>query len=207
MGALGKTALGVALLMVASCDDGGDTLTPAPTDPDLRVVTCDGPAVSLPAESPACAAPSRRSETAESAAHVPEGTPIDYPSDPPLAGPHRGQWAKWGAYDYLPATRYLHNLEHGGLAILHDPCLDDAGREALLAWVRAQPADETGAFRWVMTPWPGLGATVAVLAWGEGLFTDCLDGSALDAFLGDHYRNAPEDLPFDGAYQAGWRSR
>ncbi len=201
------SCVGLALISASACDDGGDSLAPLPTDPDLRAVTCEGAPVSLPAASATCAAPSSRSEAAESAAHVPEGTPIDYPSDPPLAGPHRGQWAKWGLYDYLPATRYLHNLEHGGVAILHDPCLDEAGRDALLAWARAQPADETGAFRWVMTPWPGLPTAAAVLAWGEGLFVECLDEDALGAFLDEHYRAAPEDLPFDGAYAAGWQSR
>lgn len=44
---------------------------------------------------------------------------------PPVAGQYRQEWADWGRYDFLPSTRYLHNLAHGGLVVFHHPCLNE----------------------------------------------------------------------------------
>gem|GEM_PF-2155879 len=178
-------------------------------DLDWQEFSCEGALVSLTGEA-SCGERVTRSVEATTAAHVAEETPITYADTPPLAGDHRGQWGKWGEYDYMPPQRYLHNLEHGGVAILYDPCLDDASKETLRAWVRAKEPDTTGAFRWVMTPYAGLPAKVGIIAWQHGLFVDCWaesDLNAAEAFLTDHYRKASEDVPFDGTYTKGWLGR
>jgi len=47
---------------------------------------------------------------------------FNYKSDIPNNGPHKAMWAAFGEYTYLPPTRYLHNLEHGGILFLYHPC-------------------------------------------------------------------------------------
>ena len=48
----------------------------------------------------------------------------NFPEDIPSNGPHKAMWAAFGEYNYLPPTRYLHNLEHGALIFLYHPCIE-----------------------------------------------------------------------------------
>ena len=53
--------------------------------------------------------------------HVPEGTVVEYNSNPPTSGPHYAQWEKPGAYDrVLPDGRLIHSLEHGYIVISYN---------------------------------------------------------------------------------------
>lgn len=143
------------------------------------------------------------------AGHVPEA-PISYVDNPPSSGDHRPAWARWGEYDYLPPQRWLHNLEHGGIALLYDPCADEATVTALGDFARARADDEGGPFRWVLTPYPGLPTRVAVVAWEWTWQAGCTapeGGASLEAFVTDHYRKAPEDVAADGSYTTGWIGR
>ena len=42
----------------------------------------------------------------------------------PDNGAHRPMWAAYGEYEYVPPSRYLHNLEHGAILFLYHPCAD-----------------------------------------------------------------------------------
>jgi len=53
--------------------------------------------------------------------HVPEGTVVEYNSNPPTSGPHYEQWEKPGVYDrMLPDGRLIHSLEHGYIVISYN---------------------------------------------------------------------------------------
>eukprot|EP00493_Phyllostaurus_siculus_P003926 UN03942 len=39
---------------------------------------------------------------------------------PPIVGRHRERWPKWGEYEFLPPQRWLHAIEHGGIAFLYN---------------------------------------------------------------------------------------
>jgi hypothetical protein len=96
------------------------------------------------------------------------------------------------------------------VALLYDPCLAASDVAALRAFANARPDDETGRFRWVLTPYPGLPTPVAVVAWEETLALSCWrpsDEAAVEGFVAAHYRTAPEDVPFDGGYERGWLGR
>lgn len=143
-------------------------------------------------------------------AHIPDGTPITYEEVPPSSGDHRPAWARWGEYDYLPPQRWLHNLEHGGIAFLYDPCASESVIASLRESARAQAEDEGGPFRWVMTPYPGLPSVVAVVAWQAVWEAECLDdevNASLQSFIDARYRAAPEDVASDGSYATGWIGR
>lgn len=141
--------------------------------------------------------------------HIPDGTAITYVDSPPSSGDHRPAWAKWGEFEALPPQRWLHNLEHGGLAFLYDPCVDDGAIATLRALAKAQAPDDGGPFRWVMTPYPGLGG-VALVAWENTWRAACVDdgnGESAEAFIAEHYRKSPEDVASDGSYATGWIGR
>src|SRR5689334_3656943 len=54
--------------------------------------------------------------------HVPLGTTIVYPTDPPVSGPHYEEFvAEGGFYTYTVPPPYLvHSLEHGGVVIYYN---------------------------------------------------------------------------------------
>lgn len=140
-------------------------------------------------------------------AHIPENLPIEYDEHPPASGPHRGSWARWGRYSYLPPQRYIHNLEHGGIAVLYHPCLSEDDIQALQLIVEGRVPDDGGEFRYVMTPYPGLPSAIAVLAWTQTYSAECVQADEINAFIDTHYRTAPEDVDSDGRYDDGWLGR
>lgn len=187
--------------------DGTVTETSDDDDIDRVDASCQGGRMPLPSS---CGEASVAFVESQGAEHLPQPEPISYSDNPPSSGDHRPSWARWGEYDYLPPQRWLHNLEHGGVAFLYDPCVSVAVVEALRSFARSQPEDETGAFRWVLTPYPGLSSGVAVVAWEWTWQADCLDvglKGSLQSFIDEHYRAAPEDLAGDGGYATGWIGR
>ena len=116
-------------------------------------------------------------------------------------------WACWGEYSYLSPTRWLHNLEHGGIAILYHPCAGPDVVDALREYARSHPGDAAGPFRWIMTPYAGLRTTLAVVSWGWIYSANCLRPAELDAFVSQRYRQAPEDIGSDGVYSKGYLGR
>ena len=138
------------------------------------------------------------------AAHVALPTPITYTDDPPMSGSHRAQWPNWGEFGFLPKQRWLHALEHGGMAILYHPCAPEALIDALRSWAQNVPADEGGPFRWVMTPYPGLDSAFSLVTWKHRLKASCFDVATANLFVGAHYRKATEDGYSDGGYSCAW---
>ncbi len=140
-------------------------------------------------------------------AHIADDQPLTYADHPPSSGDHRGAWARWGEYDYLPPQRWLHNLEHGGAALLYHPCAPAETVDALRAYAAARPDDEGGPFRYVLTPYPDLPTAVAVVTWTWRWQAECVRPDEMDAFLEQTYRTAPEDIGSDGSYATGWIAR
>ncbi len=136
------------------------------------------------------------------AGHIGDG-PISYTQNPPSSGDHRGSWARWGEYSYLPPQRWLHNLEHGGIALLYHPCAAEETLQALRDFVGEQPDD----YRGVMTPHPGLETAVAVVSWQWTWAAECVRPDEINTFLEAHYNQAPEDVPSDGSFSTGWLGR
>tara|TARA_B100001093_G_scaffold502379_1_gene555277 strand:- start:145 stop:498 length:354 start_codon:yes stop_codon:yes gene_type:complete len=113
-------------------------------------------------------------------------------------------WACWGEYSFLPATRWLHNLEHGGIAFLYNPCAPDSVIDDLRNYARTSPGDETGPFRWIMTPYENLPTAVAVVAWEWVYQANCIRPDEIGEFIRQHYRQAPEDIAAPGTFSSGY---
>jgi hypothetical protein len=141
------------------------------------------------------------------ASHIQNPTGICYDVHPPSSGSHRPMWGKWGTYDYMPPQRYLHNLEHGGIALLYNPCVDPSVIEALESFACSRAADDGGAFRYILTPYHDLPTNIAVLAWEWSYFNNCFNASEISDFVDEHYRKAPEDFYFDGTYDNLFQGR
>lgn len=183
---------------------GSETDTPAPgPDGGVASALCDDPSWTAGA----CMPGSARAVPGEGASHVDESEVITWQAVPPASGPHRGQWARWGEYSELGPERWLHNLEHGGIALLYNPCIDPESVEALRAIARGMPDDDTGAFRWILTPYPELPSAVAVVAWEWVYEAECVQADEIETFIGQRYRRAPEDVRGDGAYSENWIGR
>ena len=123
-----------------------------------------------------------------------------YDQNPPSSGPHRSMWGRWGEYEYMPPQRYIHNLEHGGIAFLYNPCASPDIIESLRLLACSFADDDGGPFRWVMTPYVDLPSNIAVIAWEWSYSNNCFEESSINSFIDEHYRNAPEDFYYNGSY-------
>ncbi|MEZ4460648.1 MAG: DUF3105 domain-containing protein [bacterium] len=168
-----------------------DAETDAGVDADI-MLACDGVIASQPLAG---------------ANHVSEPTEITYDVSPPASGPHRPFWARWGEYAVLPPQIYVHNLEHGGVALLYRPDAPQADIDGLREFAKVRDSADGGTFRWILTPYDGLPTPVAAVAWGWVYEASCFDADGLNVFLSRHYRQAPEDIGSDGAFSDGFIGR
>jgi hypothetical protein len=122
------------------------------------------------------------------------GLPFYQDGVPPTVAPHRYLWPKWGRYSFLPEARWLHHIEHGGIAMLYHPCLnalDTCMIEHLatnfnLSRVSSELHGGTR-FRWVLTPYPQLKTKFAMAANNALLMEDCLIPTDISQFIIDNY--------------------
>lgn len=192
----------LALLTVTACEpdaEGGvDAGAPEPEPLPTECASYDPGA---------CVAGEGRLFEDHGGAHVAAPDPITWPESPPASGPHRPQWARWGEYASLGPEHWLHNLEHGGVALLYHPCAGDDVVDALRAFAQSRPADDSGRFRWVLAPYPDLPTTVAAVTWQWRYLAPCVNEDELTEFVDRHYRDAPEDIQSDGSHAEEWLGR
>jgi len=110
-----------------------------------------------------------------SADHTEE--PVDYPTAPPVGGPHDPMWLTCRVYDEpVRNESAVHALEHGAVWIAYSPDLDasDVGRIE----------DEFGrSSEVIVSPYPGLDHPVSVVSWGRLLEMDSVDLGTIDQFV------------------------
>ncbi len=140
----------------------------------------------------------------EGAMHVAVGTNVAYRSNPPSSGNHFPYWGTWGAHDpALERGHYVHNLEHGGVALLYkcdgSACPDAAG---LRAFMDGRPQDPICTApvraRFILTADASIPTAIAATAWGHVYLADCLDTTTLGAFVDAHYGKGPEAVCAQG---------
>ena len=178
----------------ASVDDGScEYYCPESID-DIVDYSCDGDAYPINCQAQIINEPS------DGAGHYSNPIGLCYDESPPSSGPHRPMWGKWGEYEFMPPQRYIHNLEHGGVALLYHPCVEESIIDALRTLVCSIPEDDGGPFRWVLTPYIDLPTNIAIVAWEWTYLNDCFDAESINEFIDEHYRNAPEDFYYNGSY-------
>ena len=181
-------------LDIASVDDGSCEYFCPESINDIVDYSCMGESYPIDCEATIINEPS------DGAGHYNNPYGLCYDENPPSSGPHRSMWGRWGEYAYMPPQRYIHNLEHGGIAFLYHPCVSRDIIDSLRTLVCSRPNDDGGEFRWILTPYVDLPTNIAVVAWEWTYLNDCFDVSGINEFIDDHYRNAPEDFYYNGSY-------
>lgn len=135
--------------------------------------------------------------------HVSPGAQLTYKVYPPTSGPHFGQPdgpASWQSHGPLPEGTYLHNLEHGGIAILFNCPTGCSDLKSQLENYVDNLAAYDSAFhevKIILTPYlHGMGEhRIALLAWHWIEFLDNYDQSAITRFYEVHVNKGPERIP------------
>lgn len=174
---------------------------------DLNIVAADFTCTGAQLVQSACVAGTIDELKSYGGDHIALSQAITYTDTPPASGPHRATWGKWGEFKFLPPQRWLHNLEHGGVALLYDPCAPASVIQELRDFAKKRPADKGGLFRYVMTPYGGLPYPVMAITWQWRYGAQCVTPADLEAFVQGHYRQAPEDEEAEGTFADGWLGR
>ena len=141
----------------------------------------------------------------EGRTHVDPSTTPTYKSYPPASGPHYSAQGiapvPWQTIDTLQEGQYLHNLEHGGIAILYD-CPSGTActtlKNSLENYVKnLAPVEPTyGEVKLVLTPYSrGMQKKVALVAWDYIEFLDSYDQAEITRFYENHVNKGPEQIP------------
>jgi len=135
--------------------------------------------------------------------HVPVGSVIEWPSNPPQSGTHYPVWAAFQEFSTaVPRGYYVHDLEHGAVVLLHRCELLGGGDctpvlEALRQTAASLPDDARCSggvrVRTVITPDPLIAEPIVAVSWGFIYRAQCVDLPSLKAFASAHYAQGPED--------------
>lgn len=169
----------------------------------LAFCACSPAATSTPLPNGDCVAETRTMPD-EGGNHVAVGTPLSFLSNPPSSGTHYPLWGRWGEHsEVLHRGHYVHNLEHGGVALLYrceGSCPETVA--ALRAVLESVPTDSSCRSpvksRIVLTADPLLDTPIAAAAWTQIYKADCVNGPSLLAFINANYDRAPESLCGEG---------
>jgi hypothetical protein len=134
----------------------------------------------------------------EAAEHVAEGSQITYKNSPPSSGPHYPTWSQnYGVMEGgLPPGTWVHNLEHGAVAILYNcpsGCPDDVQQlKDLYPNLPKGRNARGGAPRVIIVPYTDMDTKIAAVAWGWQLKLDSVDADKLTRFVEARIDRGPE---------------
>jgi hypothetical protein len=129
----------------------------------------------------------------EGRTHVPDGTVIDYQTDPPTSGDHYPEPEPGGFYTTEIAAGFLvHSMEHGGIIIYYSPAVTSDQQAALAAIANAHP----GIFaQVVVVPRNDPTYPIILTAWTHMLRLSTYDQSRIDNFIALFIGQGPEAAP------------
>jgi len=122
---------------------------------------------------------------------------INYKELLPTYGNHRPLWPKYGEYRFVPRERWLHNIEHGSVVLLYDPCVIHSEVEKLKKLVR------NCIKKYIITPTTFLSPKrpMALIAWGCKLEMSKVNENEVTSFIRKYGMKGPEgDMSKDGQY-------
>ena len=130
----------------------------------------------------------------EPALHIAAGQPGKWQHDPPSSGQHWPAPAPWGlAAAAYPPELWVHNLEHGGIAVLYR---DGSGSPPARSFVHRAPRETRfGEQKLLDAPYATLQHPFALVAWGWLLYLDRWDDQQALAFYAAHVDQGPENVP------------
>lgn len=128
-----------------------------------------------------------------SAGHVPQGTTIQYSTNPPAGGQHYDTTAHAGFYDTnnVPADGNLvHSLEHGAVILWYNPKKLSQEQISKLKDIFNQTSGKS-----IMAPRSSMDVPVALISWGQILKLNKVDEKQIKAFFDTNGGRGPESAP------------
>ena len=132
--------------------------------------------------------------------HVPDGTIVEYNSDPPTSGQHYASGLPRGFYEEEdlanlppnPESNLVHNLEHGYTIIWYN-CeqLSETECDSLKGQLRVF-IDENNQFKFIAFPWNTAETPLVLTSWGQKLELQELNSSQVLDFYQRNRLRAPE---------------
>ena len=127
-----------------------------------------------------------------SSKHIPDGTKVQYNSNPPTSGAHYAQPQDAGIYDKAPDDGHLvHSLEHGAIILWYNPQSLSQKQITQLKTV----FKSIGLQKMIMTPRTSMDNPIALTSWGRILQLKTIDEKKMKAFFDTNYDRAPEQAP------------
>lgn len=140
--------------------------------------------------------------------HVPDGTKVDYNSNPPSSGNHYNNPEPAGIYDSAPpGGNLVHSLEHGAVIMWYKPLTspnqpNEATNSSKLAGLSTQDIEQlkqiynsASVSKKIMVPRPSLDVPIALSSWGRVLKLDKIDSNQIKAFMETNEDRGPEKAP------------
>ena len=139
----------------------------------------------------------RQQVPSEGAAHVDEGSPINYGHYPPSSGPHYGRPSTYGVFDEpVPEGAWVHNLEHGAVVLLFKcPEGCESRIEQIEDLFDRLPNGAFGQVKLVAAPYDRAPTEFTLLAWGWQEDLDDFDAGRIERFYRDLVDKGPESAP------------
>ncbi len=164
---------GLVTLTACSSDDGGDGEGTTPTEaPGFTTVA---PSAGEPEGT--------QTFTGLEQTHV--DTPVNYPQNPPVGGPHNPVWQTCAFYDKpIVKERGVHSMEHGAVWITYSADLPADQIEILKAL-------QAGGKEVLVTPYDGLPTPLVASAWGKQLQLQSADDPRLAQFV-SYFDDGPQ---------------
>lgn len=135
--------------------------------------------------------------------HVEEGTPVEYETNPPTAGPHAGSPGPTGFFDTPQEAEHLvHNMEHGQIVLWYDPAAPQQVKDDLEAIVEKQSATTVATpyegledYNFYMTAWNKL-PDEGEESFGTGYLQGCelVSEEVINDFRREHQGKSPEPI-------------
>ena len=136
----------------------------------------------------------------ETAGHVPDGQPVESPSDPPTSGTHYGISMPAGFYqtnspEYLDPTHdgyLIHSLEHGYIVFWYNcDLLDEESCSVLQSEIQTVMDDFEGV-KLIAFPRPTIGVPLVMTSWGYLQEFESFDQDLAKLFIETNRPLAPE---------------
>ncbi len=122
--------------------------------------------------------------------HLSPGEDFTYFERFPTSGPHTQVWTKVGFYETPQAeTTILHAAEHGNVIVYYDHLSPDQ-RKIMRDWSSLYDGRWDGL---VVTPSPGLGERIILVAWNNQLSLDRFEPTSVAAFIDAYRGRGPEN--------------
>jgi hypothetical protein len=121
---------------------------------------------------------------------------VEYETNPPSSGDHRGNTAPWGPFpDRVDDEILVHNLEHGGVVIHYRPeDLSEGDISALEELVENYPDPGSGSGV-ISNLNPDIPKPIAMASWAHTQTCERFNAVVIKAFIEERCGKGPEKFP------------